>query len=113
VKRAPGYVYVPGKNLRALKTTTESLLGSKDTDVEVNTKTIQYMFISHEWNAGQNHNFKIADKGENLVKFKYLGMTLAYENCLHEEIKRKLRKCLLSFGPESFILWFSVKEYKD
>jgi hypothetical protein len=72
------------------------------------------MFISHEWNAGQNHNFEIASKGfENLVKFKYLGMILAYENCLHEEIKRKFRKCLLPFSPEFFIFWLSVKEYKD
>jgi len=66
----------------------EPLLDSKDTGVEVNTKITKYMFISHEWNAGQTHNFKIAKKGfENLVKFKYSGMTLAYENCLHEEIQ--------------------------
>jgi hypothetical protein len=88
VKRAPGYVYVLGKNLRALNTTTEALLDSKDTGVEVNIKTTKYMFIFHEWNVEQNHNFKIADKGcENLVKLKYLGMTPAYENCLHEEIQ--------------------------
>jgi len=59
-------------------------------------------------------NFKKANKGfENLVKFKYLGMTLAYENCLHEEIKTRFRKCLLPFSPESVIFWLSVKEYKN
>jgi len=107
-------VYVLGKNLRALKTTTEALLDSKDTYVEVNTKITKYIFLSHEWNAGQNQNCRVANKGfENLVKFKYLGMTLAYENCLHEEIKVKYRKCLLPFSPESFIFWLSLKEYKD
>jgi hypothetical protein len=70
----------------------DALLNRKDTGVEVNTKITKYMFISHEWNAGQNDDFKIASKGfENLVKFKYLGMAVAYENCLHEEVKRKLR----------------------
>jgi len=86
----------------------EAFLDGRDTGVEVNTKIIKYMFLSPEWNGGQNHNFKIAKKKvfENLVKFKYSGMTLAYENCLHEEIKRKFRKCLLPFSPESFTSGF-------
>jgi len=51
----------------------EALLDSKDTGVEVNTKITKCMFISNEWNTGQNYNFKIAKKKgfENLVKFKY------------------------------------------
>jgi hypothetical protein len=83
------------------------LLDSKDIGVEVNAKIIKCMFISHDWNAGQNHNFKITNKDfENLVKFRYLGMTLAYGrgnsgNAYYHSVQNLL------------FFWLSVKEYKD
>jgi len=45
----------------------------------------------HRENVGENHNLLIANKCfENVAKFKYFGTKLANQNCIDEEIKRKL-----------------------
>jgi hypothetical protein len=49
------------------------------------------MILSHRPNSGQNQNIRIAtDSLENVVKFKYLGMTLTNHNDIHDEIKSNL-----------------------
>jgi hypothetical protein len=49
------------------------------------------MFILHDQNARQDHNIKTANTSfENMVKFKYLEMTLRNQDFIHEEIKRRL-----------------------
>jgi hypothetical protein len=41
--------------------------------------------------AGQKHSIKIANRSfEDVEKFKYLGTTLADQNCVHEEINSRL-----------------------
>jgi hypothetical protein len=51
----------------------------------------KYMFLSHHQNAGQNHNLLITNESlENGENFKYLGMTVTNQNCIHEEIKSRL-----------------------
>jgi hypothetical protein len=41
--------------------------------------------------AGQKHSIKIANRSfEGVAKFKYLGTTLADQNCMQEEIKSRL-----------------------
>jgi hypothetical protein len=53
--------------------------------VEVNAGETKYMFMSHELNAGQNHNIKIANKlFENVTKFKYLGIVVTNEDYRHK-----------------------------
>jgi hypothetical protein len=49
------------------------------------------MFVSHHRTTGQNCYIKVADKSfENVAKYKYLGMMLTNQNCIHKEIKRRL-----------------------
>jgi hypothetical protein len=49
------------------------------------------MFLSLKQNVGQNYNIKLSNKSfENVIEFKYLGMLLTNQNCVHEEIKRTL-----------------------
>jgi hypothetical protein len=48
------------------------------------------MIMSRHLNSGQNHNIRIANESfENVVKFKYLGMTLTNQNDIHDEIKNR------------------------
>jgi hypothetical protein len=45
------------------------------------------MFMSHHHSEGQNHDFMIANKSfKNVVKFKYLGMTITIQNYIYKEI---------------------------
>jgi hypothetical protein len=52
---------------------------------------------------------------ERAKNLKYLGTTLTNQNSIQEEFKTrlKLRKCLLSFGAETFIFQFAIKNFKD
>jgi hypothetical protein len=49
------------------------------------------MFMSCHQTAGQSNYMKVANKSfEKVAKFKYLGATLTDQNCIHEEIRRRL-----------------------
>jgi hypothetical protein len=66
---------------------TETLLeANRDTGLKINAEKTKYM--SRHPNSGQNQNIRIANESfENVVKFKYLGMTLTNQNDIHDEIK--------------------------
>jgi len=53
---------------------------------------------------------------ESVEHSKYLGITLKNQNYIHKRIKSRLnppKKCLLSFGAESFAFQFDIQECKD
>jgi hypothetical protein len=47
--------------------------------------------MSHQQNAGQNHNIKTTNRSvENVAQFKYRGTTVIDQNSILAEIKRRL-----------------------
>jgi hypothetical protein len=69
------------------------------------------MLMSRYQKTGQKHNIQVANRSfEDVAKFKYLGTTLIYQNCIYEQItsrvnagnacyhsvQRLLSSCLLS-----------------
>jgi hypothetical protein len=79
-------------NINTIQKNTEALTdASKETGVEVNTEKTKYMLMSHHQNKQQNQNIKMASRSlENVAKFKYLGMTVTNQNCIHKEVKSRL-----------------------
>jgi hypothetical protein len=79
------------ENIDTIQKNTEALLdASKEAGFEVNSDKTKYMLMSCK-KTGQNHSIKIANRSsEGVAKFKYLGTTLTHQNCMQEEIKKRL-----------------------
>ena len=90
------------------------VVASKNIGLEMNADKTKYMVISRDHNAGRSHNIKIQNSlFERVDEFKYLGTTLTNQNFIQEEIKSRLRECLLSFGAESFVFQFAIQKFED
>jgi hypothetical protein len=74
------------------KKNTKTLLGaSNEVGLEVKPERTKYMLMSRSQKTGQKHSIKIANRSfKEVGKFKYLGKTPTYQNCMHEEIKSGL-----------------------
>jgi hypothetical protein len=66
------------------------------------------LFLFHRQNAGQNHNIKVVSRSfENVVEFKYLGITVTDRSLIPAEIKSRLNlgnACYLLFSTEHVVL---------
>jgi hypothetical protein len=62
-----------GWRLRNWYLNTETVIGaSKKVGLEVNSERTKYLLMSHEQNAGRNHNKNTANRSfENVAQFKY------------------------------------------
>jgi hypothetical protein len=81
-----------GDNIDTIKKNMDILIdASKEAGLEINVDKIKYMLLSRHQNVGQNRDIKIANRPfENVSQFKYLGTTVANQNLIQEEIKRRL-----------------------
>jgi hypothetical protein len=79
-------INILGGSIHAIKKNTEALVvASKEIGLEVNAEKTKYMVMSHNQNAGQNHNIKLDNKSfERVEQFKYLGTTLTNRNSIEE-----------------------------
>jgi hypothetical protein len=85
-------VNIVGEDMDTMKKNTEALLDTnKEVGLEVNSEKTTYMLMARYQKIGQKHSMKIANKSfEDLAKFKYRGITLADQHCMHKEIKIRL-----------------------
>ena len=64
------------------------LPASKETGLEVNDEKTNFMVMSRDQNAGQNHSIQKYNKYfESVEQLKYLGTTLTNQNSLHEKLR--------------------------
>jgi ribosomal protein S2 len=83
---------------------------SKEVGLEVNTEKTKYMLLSHQQNAGQIYDIKIANRCfENVAKFRYLGTIITNQNLIQEEIKRRLNSDNACYhSAQNFVLSSAV-----
>jgi hypothetical protein len=75
-----------------MKKNKEHLVASKKISLRVNADKTQYMVMFHEENTGKNHNTETGNKSFEMVEqFQCLGTALTIQNCIHEQIKSRMR----------------------
>jgi hypothetical protein len=81
-----------GGNIDTIKKNAESLIdATMEVGLEINVEKTKYSLLSRHQNVGRNQAIKIANRSfENVSQFKYLGMIVANQNLIQEEIKRRL-----------------------
>jgi hypothetical protein len=85
-------VNIVGENIDTIQKNAKAQLdASKKVGPEVNSEKTKYMLVSRCQKAGEKQSIKIGNMSfESVAKLKYLGITLADLNCIHEEIKSRL-----------------------
>jgi hypothetical protein len=73
-----------GDNVGTITKNTETFIdAAKGDGLNMNVEKTKYIFLSHLQNTGQNRDINIANRSfENVLQFKYLGMTVANRNLM-------------------------------
>jgi hypothetical protein len=73
------------------------------------------MVMSRDQNAGRNGNIQIGNKSFKTVEqFKYLGTTLTNQNCIHAEIKSRLKSGNACYhSVQNLVFQFTIQKRKD
>jgi sorting nexin-29 len=81
-----------GDNIDTIKKNTQTLIDANNkVGLEINVEKTKYMLLSHQQNAVQNRDMKIAKRlFENVSQFKYLGTTVTNQNVIQEEMNSRL-----------------------
>jgi len=90
-----------------LKENAKALVAAtREIGLETSADKAKYMVMTRDQNEGRIHSVRIDNSTfERVEEFKYLGTTLTNQNSIPEEMKSQteVRKCLISFGAESFV----------
>jgi len=95
-----------GGSVHIIKKNTESLVVvSKETGLEDNSDKSTYVVTSRDQNAERGHNTKTDNNSfEKVEEFKYLGINLANQNSIQEEIKSRSQRMLFIIRCRIFCL---------
>jgi len=81
-------------------------------DYADNTK---YIVMSLDKNVGRSYNMKgDSSSFESVEEFRYLGITLAYQNSIQEEIKSRLKSGNVCYhSVQNLFFQFAIQKFKD
>jgi hypothetical protein len=78
------------------KYTETSIVASDEVGLEINVEKTKYMLLSRHENVGRNRDIETTNRpSESMSQFKYLGATVTNQNCIPEEIKKRLNSGIL------------------
>ena len=103
-------VNILGGSVHTVKENAEALVvATKEIGLEVNADKTMYMVMSRDQSAGRSHNIKIDSSFfERVEHLKYLGTNLTNQNCIREEIKRRLKSGNACYHSVQNLLSFNL-----
>jgi hypothetical protein len=99
-------VHLLGDNIDTLNKNIEAVIdASKEFGLEVNIERTKYMLVTHDQNADQNQDIKIAKNSsfENMSQFRYLGTTVTHQNLIQEEIRRLISDSACCHSVQNYL----------